>query len=296
LAYVGICEQIYPDLVFPSYIVNFKHVGRSVGPSLEPVGYGIGLLFCLLFSIYLFSKISNSLSAKRTLAFITILIAPIAIFFTYTRGVWGGLISSLVVLVLFYPRGKKILGSLLLILVIGFMLIQTMQVSKIEGSAKEVVHRDTIDFHIFMPITGIQMFLEKPIFGFGQFQFKNKYLAYMKAPGDYELPDEGFVVHNTFINILVELGLIGFIPFFFILFYLIRDAINLYRTSVESRDIAIIFLAACAAFIAAGMVNNMQYKFAHVLLFSMAGMTKGLLQGKALSKGSSALTSKAAYT
>jgi O-antigen ligase len=94
------------------------------------------------------------------------------------------------------------------------------------------------------------------------------------------VPDKGFLIHNTFLNILVELGLTGFVPFVLIFVYLIKDALMLYREAIEHRDIAIIFLAACAAFIFTAMANNMTYKFAHVLLFSMAGMVKGHLQEK----------------
>jgi len=284
LAYIGICEQLNPDLVFPRYIVNptyiISNVGRSVGPSLEPVGYGLGLLFCLLISIHYFFKTISLLNPTKILAFIVIIITPIAIFFTYTRAVWIGLILSLFVLFLFYPRGKKIFGSLLAILIVVFVLIQTILVSKTEGSAKDVVERDTIYVRLSMAKTGMKMFLDKPILGVGYSQASKDFPRYFKTLGTSWVPDRGFLIHNTFVNILVELGVVGFVPFVLILTYLIRDAIVLYRKSLENRDIAIIFLAACAAFIFAAMANNMYYKFAHVLLFSMAGMVKGLLQGK----------------
>ncbi len=300
LAYIGICEQVYPDLVFPRYIVDphyiISNVGRSVGPSLEPVGYGVGLLFCLLLSTYLFSKINNSLSPNKILALITILMAPIAIFFTYTRAVWAGLVSSIILLFLFYPRGKKIFCCLLIILIVGFLAMQTIKVSKTEGSGKDVIKRDTIYSRISMAKTGMIMFLEKPIFGLGQFQYSKAFSPYFERLGSSSVPTEGFLMHNTFLNILVELGVIGFVPFFFILAYLIKDAVILYRKSVENRDIAIIFLAACSVFIVAGMANNMHYKFAHVLLFSMAGMIRGLLQGKTFPKERTMLRSKALYS
>jgi O-antigen ligase len=284
LSYVGICEQIYPDLVFPRYIVNPKYiisnVGRSVGPSLEPVGYGVGLVFCLLLSIYLFSKISNLLNITKMLALISILMAPIAIFFTYTRSIWAGLILALFILFLFYPRGKKIFGSLLAILIIGFILIQTIQVSKTEGSAKDVVKRDTIYVRISMTKAGMKMFLDNPVFGVGYSQASKEFPRYFTTVGTSWVPDKGFLIHNTFVNILVELGLIGFVPFVLIFVYLIKDALLLSRRAIENRDISIIFLAACAAFIFIAMANNMYYKFAHVLLFSMAGIVKGLLQRK----------------
>jgi O-antigen ligase len=251
--------------VFPRYIVNPQYiisaVGRSGGPSLEPVGYGVGLLFCFLLSIYLFSKINGSLKLTRILALIAILITPIAIFFTYTRSIWVGLLLSLFILFLFYPRGKKIFGSLLAILIIGFILIQTIQVSKSIGSARDVVERDTIYVRISMAKTAMKMFLEKPIFGVGYSQASKEFTSYFQTVGSSFVPEQGFLIHNTFLNILVELGLIGFVPFVFIFGYLIKDAVMLYKKSIESRDIAIIFLAACAAFIFVAMANNMTYKF-----------------------------------
>ena len=288
LAYVGICEQVYPALVFPRYIVNphyiISNVGRSVGPSLEPVGYGVGLIFCLLLSIYLFFRIGSLLRPAKLLALIAILMAPVAIFFTYTRAVWGGLALSLFSLCLFYPRGKRIFASLLLIMIIGFISIRTVQISRTEGSAEDVEQRDSISIRMSMAKTGMKMFLEKPIFGFGYLQAGKEFTPYFERVGTSFVPDQGLLIHNTFVNILVELGLIGFIPFVLILAYIIKDAIILYKRSVENRDIAVIFFAACGAFVFAAMANNMYYIFAHVLLFCMAGMVKGLLQAKPFPK------------
>jgi O-antigen ligase len=246
-----------------------------VGPSLEPVGYGVGLIFCLLLSAYLFCKTSKLINPTNILAFVTILIAPIAIFFTYTRSIWGGLILSLLVLFLFYPGRRKLFGGFIAILIVGFILIQTIQFSKTEGSARDVVKRNTISVRISMTKTAIKMFIVKPIFGFGYNQASKKFFPYFETVGTSFVPDQGFLIHNTFLNILVELGLIGFFPFILILLILIRDAVMLYKKSSKDRDIAIIFIAAFTAFIFAAMANNMYYKFAHVLLFSMAGMVKG---------------------
>jgi hypothetical protein len=54
----------------------------------------------------------------------------------------------------------------------------------------------------------------------------------------------------------------------------------LYKNFNGSRDIAILFIAAGAAFIFVAMANNMTYKFSNVVIFSMAGMVKGRLEGK----------------
>ena len=285
LSYVGICEQLYPDLVVPSYITDPQYIisnlGRSVGPSLEPVGYGTGLVFCWLFSVYVFFTTNSFRNPHKLLALVAIIMAPIAMFFTYTRAVWGELILSLGFLFVWYPRGKRLFGGLLASGLIGFMLLQTVQLSKTEGSAEDVVERNTIYVRISLAEAALKLFWEKPVFGVGYLQASREVTPYFEAVGTSYVPDEGTLIHNTFVNVLVELGVVGFVPFMCILVYLIKDGVVVYRGSVVDGEIAIIFLAACAAFIFAAMANNMYYPFAHVLLFSMAGMVKARLRTQA---------------
>jgi O-antigen ligase len=285
LSYVGICEQLFPSLVFPSYIADpqyiISNVGRSVGPSLEPVGYGTGLVFCWLFAVYLFCKTESFRSLHNILAFVAILIAPIAMFFTYTRAVWGELVIALGILFVLYPRGKKLFGGLLAIGLVGFTLIQALPLSKTEGSAEDVVERNTIYVRISLAEAGLRMFWEKPVFGVGYLQASKEFSPYFEPVGSSYVPDPGTLMHNTFVNVLVELGIIGFIPFACIFFCLIRDGIASYRQSLEDREITILFLAACAAFMFAALANNMYYPFSQVLLFSMAGMVRARLRTQA---------------
>lgn len=278
LAYVGICEQLYQPLVFPRYIVDPHYIianaGRSVGPSLEPVGYGVGLVFCLLLSIHLLCKSHDLLTPAKGLAFVGLLTLPIAIVFTYTRAVWIGLLLSLGVLFRLYPGKRRLFGIFLAVLVSGFLLIQTVQTSKTVGSVHNVVERDTIYVRISMAKAGLKMFLDAPLFGVGYLQARTTFTPYFEPVGTSSVPREGFLIHNTFVNILVELGIIGFVPFVLIFVCVIRDAIMLYKDSINSRDIAAVFIAACSTFIFAAMANNMYYVFAQVVLFCMAGMVK----------------------
>ncbi len=282
LSYVGICEQVYPALVFPSYITDpqyiISNVGRSVGPFLEPVGYGTGLVFGWLFSVYLFFTTNSFRNPNKILALLAILIAPIAMFFTYTRAVWGGLILALGILFVLYPCGKRLFGGLLASGLIVFMLLHTVQLSKSEGSVEDVVERDTIYFRISLAEAGLKMFWEKPVVGVGYLQAGREFTPYFDPVGTSTVADEGTLIHNTFVNVLVELGVVGFVPFVCILVYILKDGVVLYRDSIADRKVATMFFAACAAFIFAAMGNNMYYVFAHVLFFSMAGMVKGRLR------------------
>ncbi len=284
LSYVGICEQWYPGLVVPSYIVDpqyiISNVGRSVGPSLEPVGYGTGLVFCWLFAVYLFCTTQSFRNPHKLMACVAILLAPIAIFFTYTRAVWGGLILSLGVLFLFYPRRRRLFGTMLASGLIGFMLLQTVPLSRTEGSAEDVVARDTIYVRISLSKAALTMFVGKPIFGVGYLQASNEITPYFEALGTSYVPDQGTLIHNTFVNVLVELGLLGFVPFVCIITYLVKHAVLLYHVSTDARNIATLFLAAFAAFVFIGLANNMYYLFAHVLLFCIAGMVSARVADK----------------
>jgi O-antigen ligase len=168
-------------------------------------------------------------------------------------------------------------GAVLVLLFIGFVLIQTIHISKTEGSAQDVVERDTIYVRVSMAKAGLKMFLDAPFVGVGYLQAGTRFSPYFETVGTSFVPRQGFLIHNTFVNILVELGIIGFVPFVLIVACILLSAVRLYKHSVPSRDIAAVFIAAWGAFIVAAMANNMYYVFAQVLFFSMAGMVRAKL-------------------
>ncbi len=69
-------------------------------------------------------------------------------------------------------------------------------------------------FRIPLAIGGLKMFAESPVWGKG---FCTFHLIGMNYYGDMGVP-RGFVAHNMYIQILAELGIIGFVPFMLILY------------------------------------------------------------------------------
>ena len=65
------------------------------------------------------------------------------------------------------------------------------------------------------------MFTDRPVIGHGYLKVKNDYIIPYDASPTGEVPIHD--VHNTYVQIFMDLGLIGVIPFFLFMFFLARE-------------------------------------------------------------------------
>ncbi|MCC7337776.1 MAG: O-antigen ligase family protein [Pirellulaceae bacterium] len=204
-------------LVFPRFIGDPTigiHFGRARGPMLQSVRLGVTLLACLtpliIYTIWL--QPLKRVSWGACLAIGPILGAGVML--TLTRSVWMGL--GLVAVLLTglcmqgIPRRAAFVGMLFAALAIVIVKGDDLVSFKREYSAAET--RESTYMRAAFAYVSLEMFRDRPVMGFGfnQFQVYNRpYLADRST--DIRLESiRGYVHHNSFLSLLVDLGIVGF--------------------------------------------------------------------------------------
>jgi O-antigen ligase len=170
----------------------------------------------------------------------------LAIYLTYTRSIWMGaaLIMGLLVLGCLsgMPRRLAITGIMAAMMLALAIKGPDLIAFKREYSAAET--RESTYMRASFAYVSWKMFQDKPIagFGFNQFQVYNRpYLADRSTELRLE-SIRGYVHHNSFLSLLVDLGLIGFCLYMAVLIAFMRRTWQLWFTAHApqwSRGIAI---------------------------------------------------------
>jgi O-antigen ligase len=210
-------------LVFPRFISDPTigiHFGRARGPMLQSVRLGVVLLACLVPLLVT----TIWLNPNRRFSWATAaLLAPlmtVALLVTYTRSVWMGLGFAIVMLVWLglegLPRRAAIVGMLFAGLAIGIIKGPDLVAFKREYSAAET--RESTYMRAAFAYVSMQMFKDRPVTGFGFNQFQVYNLPYLSDRStDIRVESiRGYVHHNSFLSLLVDLGLIGFALYTFV--------------------------------------------------------------------------------
>jgi O-antigen ligase len=296
LAITGIMEaQGHWWAVFPKYIANPEiglHFGRARGPMIQSVSYGMYLASCLAAAWILKDRLMGMASASLWL------LQPLfaaAVYFTKTRSVWLGAASALLVYFMLATRGKVravVLGTAIL----GGLGVVAMKSDAILSMKREHSAADTkksADMRGSFAYVSWKMFLDSPILGFGFGQFASEKLPYLGDRSvDLDLESiRPYVHHNTFLAVLTETGLVGFIPFMATLFGWAYAGVKLSRDRegwVRAQGLLCVGTLAAAFWQMTGHEITFT-TFDNSLIYAVAGMTSGLYALRATqAKGSAA--------
>ena len=259
-------------LIFPRFILDESlgiHADRARGPFLQAVPNGVSLTILGLIALDSFRR-----AQLRGLWAVLLLVAlPLAILATMTRAVWLSFAVA-TFLLLFHTSSKRlrraglwlvVAGSTGLLVALSFADMQT----SLQDRAEE---RGPVEIRWGVYKAGWQMFLERPLSGWGTNQMPSELANRMT---DYHL--QAFWVHNTYLEILVEHGIVGIIFYGLIVGGLFRLGMKRPRIKypegsfpdTEFREIWPIILGVYV-FNATFVVMN--YQFVNGLLFTLAGM------------------------
>lgn len=226
------------SLVFPRFISDPAlgiHFGRARGPMLQSVRLGMVLIACWLPLVIYTVWLHPRCRFRITLAAGYSLTVGAAIFATYTRSVWLGLgfaILSLVVLGLQrLPRRVAISGMLAAVSLIGILKGPDLVAFKREFSAAET--RESTYMRAAFAYVSFEMFKDRPLagYGFNQFQVYNRpYLADRSTNIRLE-SIRGYVHHNGFLSLLVDLGIVGVALYAFLALTAVVQCIVLWRAA-----------------------------------------------------------------
>lgn len=205
-----------------------------------------------------------------------LLVFLVGIFFSYTRAAW---LSIVVAVVMIVPLMLKIkLRTQLVILFTGIVLFMVFQdqilyvLSKnkqdsAEGFSSHLQSASNIKTdasnieRINRWMSAVNMFKERPVFGFGPGTYPFQYAPYQEARFrtivSTNFGNQGNA-HNEFLNPLAELGLFGTVSLFLIIFYGLNTAFNLLYSGVNvwNKVYLIGMSLAIIGYFAHGLFNN----------------------------------------
>jgi O-antigen ligase len=187
---------------------------RMSGTFGNPNDFGYVLLLLMALGFY-HAAGKKSVGARLT-TFALLGAGSVCVLLTFTRAVWGGAALVIGALALLYP--KKIALALLAVAPIVVTLAFVVFPTEI-GFASERLHTEqTVDSRVIHTTAGLGMFYSRPSFGWGINSYDLYDWRFMQRVGN-AIPSEWDLFegtsHNTFITILAETGLLGFITFVF---------------------------------------------------------------------------------
>ncbi len=224
---------------------------RMYGGAPHPNIFGGTLFIALLICIYLYLTTHKNIFQKIFLLFSTALFTT-GILLTFSRTIWIVSLISLFAIVLFIYKSKvhkikNIIVPLVLLFLIAFILIITYQNIFFSRTTQNTTlsHNSITDRTLYIK-QSLSLIKENALFGVGSNNYTNTLFQTISNPKEiwYYQP-----VHNVYLLILSELGLIGFFlltVFIFCIFYniyLYKKNINLEQFIFITLFISLLFIS-----------------------------------------------------
>ena len=226
------------SLVFPKFIADPQlgiHFGRARGPMLQSVRLGICLNACFACVVVFLLWLNPARKLNWVLTVSVGALLLLASFLTYTRSIWMGIGLTVMLLILNCLTGQHrrlaIGGLLALGLIGGIIKGPNLIAFKREYSAAET--RESTYMRAAFAYVSVMMIKERPLLGYGfnQFQVYNRPFLADRSTNIRLESIRGYVHHNSFLSLLVDLGLIGFALYMAFLASLARRAWALWRAT-----------------------------------------------------------------
>lgn len=236
---------------------------------LEYFGYPITnaeIKMLLLLSIIPFLFIKEDFVLKKIWLVLLLIPILITLLLTGSRNAMLGLFIG--VIVIGFIKNKKFL-LIFVILVIIFIVIAPHNLHERILSIGDFSHPSN-QSRFLMWKTGLKIIKDHFLLGIGDTDLLPLYKTY-KIP---QFSGEGIHLHNNFMQVLVSYGIIGFIVWLTMMFYIFYKQVKIYlltRSSNVSNTLALISLSCMAAFMVSGLTewNFFDFEFAAVLWFTL---------------------------
>jgi O-antigen ligase len=258
-------------LIFPRFILDESlgiHADRARGPFLQAVANGVSLnLLGLLALDRIGRRRLRGLWAVLWLAGL-----PLAIVATKTRAVWISFAASLA-----WMSGRtggrclRLATRVLVGIACTAVFAAFCWGSHRQELSDRLQEEGPVEFRLAAYQAGWEMFLQKPLAGWGTRQVQEQLAEHIR-----DFRGESFAVHNTYIQILMEQGLLGFGFYAGLMIGLYR----LGKVALAGGDDFVSSLRGLwPVLLAVYLVNAtfvvMNYQFVNSLLFTLAGMLAG---------------------
>lgn len=253
------------------------HADRARGPFLQAVANGLCLNLLGLAALDSFRR----RKLRGMLAGVLFLGVPLALLATKTRAVWIAAALSVLCLAAFGSTLKlrRIARAWCVLAIVGSGILLLYRGEQ-DSFAQRAMDRSPVDFRTEMYSAGWQMFLERPILGWGnergiQAEVEKRVSSF--HPGYY-------VFHNTFLELAVERGALGLGLYVWLMICLFRLAKT--TTVSERMDCALsnphfrkLWPLLLGVYLLNASAVVMNYQFVNAVLFTVAGIMAAQTHG-----------------
>lgn len=248
---------------------------RVSGPYQDPTSYGSVLVICLVATIYWLQEEGASPLAAAVLVLEIVGLAP-----SLTKTVWvAGFVAGVIAFgVRRRVNSRTVIVALYGVCVLGvvYSLLQSSPVvaERVTGSNQNVLTR----FGDY--VQGVLIFEHWPLTGAGIQQFiPAQNLVPLVSIGGVPA---GPSAHNTFISVLAETGVLGFVPLMvlvYVVIKLVREVRRRAETEEEVRFASTVLAAVVGYFLLSLTLVQIYYPVATMLLAVVLGAAAARLRG-----------------
>jgi putative inorganic carbon (hco3(-)) transporter len=212
LGLTAVFEAIGPHaLVFPSYILDPSygyHAERARGPFVEATANGVGLYVSAVAAAVAFATWEGR--RRKAFAAAVLSVCALGLLLTLTRSVWVASVVATLATLAIVPHLRRFL----LPAGIGLGTLVLVALATVPGLASSVEDRKDSKRPVWerenVNAAALNMVSHRPLLGFGLGTFNEKNRDYFKLLD--RVPQIAVLkigVHNVFLALAVELGLIG---------------------------------------------------------------------------------------
>jgi O-antigen ligase len=262
------------QFIFPRYILDESlgyHADRARGPFLQAVANGVALNLLGLLALNSFRR--KRLRALLALFFLASL--PLAIVATKTRAVWLSFALSILGLLFFSSSRRLRRVCLCLVIAGGIGLAAAVIFADRNASLTDrLEERGPVIFRMEIYQAGFEMFLQKPLAGWGAAEMQTEL---SKRISDFH--QEQFFFHNTYLEIVVQYGLVGLVLYLWIVLDLFKLGRRLNRATTVTLDTFLdeefrttLWPLLLGVYLLNASFVVMNYQFVNGFLFTLAGL------------------------
>jgi len=259
------------SLIFPRFILDESlgyHADRARGPLLQAVANGVSLNLLGVMALHAFLR--GRIRGLRAAVLLGSL--PVAILATMTRAVWLSFAVSISVLI-FLSHNRKLRRICVAVTIVGVVgLLIALSFDDQRRTLTDRLHESgPLDFREAVYAGGWQMFLEKPFTGWGVNQMPEELARHVSGYKEKEL-----YPHNTYLEILVEHGVLGLALYLWLMWEVLRlgraPVPQAERDGLLNRQFHSMWPVLLSVYWVNAAVVVMNYQFVNGLLFTLAGM------------------------
>jgi len=259
------------SLIFPRFIVDDGlgyHLDRARGPFLQAVANGMSLSLLGVLALHAYRR-----GSARGLKMVLLLASvPIAILATMTRTVWLSFAGTVMALA-FLSKDRTVRRAcvgLTLVAIAGLAVVLSSSAS-VRALSDRVEERGPIDFRAAVYAGSWQMFLERPLTGWGFHQMPADLPRYVSGYNEKVM-----YPHNTYLELLVEQGVTGLALYLWLMWELWRLSRGAVPAEERHGYLDVEFQRMWPILLGVYWINAstvvMNYQFVNGLLFTIAGM------------------------